>query len=81
MVQGPQEQAYSDETERLIDHAVRDLVGHAYERSLEILAAHREVHDNAAKQLLKKETFEEDDIEALRVKIAPQAAPLRAAAE
>ncbi|HEY6578328.1 MAG TPA: ATP-dependent zinc metalloprotease FtsH [Rhizomicrobium sp.] len=79
--QGPQEQACSDETERLIDHAVRELVGRAYERALEILASHREAHENAAKRLLKKETLEEQDIEVLRAEIAPQAAPNRAAAE
>jgi len=61
---------FSDETERLIDHAVRDLVGGALDRAIEILNIHREVHDKTAQLLLQKETLEEDDIAALRLQIA-----------
>ncbi|HTT83276.1 MAG TPA: ATP-dependent zinc metalloprotease FtsH [Rhizomicrobium sp.] len=81
LLQGPQHPVYSDETERLIDHAVRALVGQALERALAILDAHRELHKEAAKQLLAKETLEEADIERLRAKIASHAPPSRAAAE
>ena len=62
---------FSDETERLIDHAVRDLVGRALDRAIEILNIHRKIHDKTAQLLLQKETLEEDDIAALRSQIAP----------
>ncbi|MGH6811429.1 MAG: ATP-dependent zinc metalloprotease FtsH [Methylocella sp.] len=65
------EQALSDETERLIDHAVRDLVGHALDRAAEILNAHRQIHDETAQLLLQKETLDQHDLDALRAQIVP----------
>ena len=62
---------FSDETERLMDHAVRDLVGHAFDRAVEILNAHRPVHEKTAQLLLLKETLEEADIATLRAQIVP----------
>jgi cell division protease FtsH len=62
---------FSDETERLIDHAVRGLLGHALERAVAIITAHRTVHERTAQLLLQKETLEEEDIEALRSQIGP----------
>ncbi len=62
---------FSDETERLIDHAVRGLLGHALERAVAIITAHRTVHERTAQLLLQKETLEEEDIEALRSEIGP----------
>ena len=64
---------FSDETERLMDHAVRDLVGHAFDRAIEILNAHRAVHEKTAQLLLQQETLEEKDIAALRAQIVPAA--------
>jgi len=54
-----------------MDHAVRDLVGHAFDRAIEILNAHRPVHEKTAQLLLQKETLEEEDIKALRAQIVP----------
>jgi cell division protease FtsH len=65
---------FSDETERLMDHAVRDLVGHAFNRAIEILNTHRAVHEKTAQLLLQKETLEETDIAALRAQIVPAGA-------
>ena len=65
---------FSDETERLMDHAVRDLVGHAFDRANEILKAHRSVHEKTAQLLLQKETLEEQDLAALRAQIVPAGA-------
>jgi cell division protease FtsH len=65
---------FSDETERLMDHAIRGLVGHAFDRATEILSAHRTVHEKTARLLLQKETLEEADIAALRAQIAPAGA-------
>jgi cell division protease FtsH len=67
---GPYGREFSDETERLIDHAVRDLVGHALDRAIEIIKSHRTVHEKMAQLLLQKETLEEQDIAALRAQIA-----------
>jgi cell division protease FtsH len=62
---------FSDETERLMDHAIRALVGHAFDRAVEILNAHRSLHEKTAQLLLQNETLEEDDIRTLRAQIAP----------
>ena len=69
--QGGHAREFSDETERLMDHAVRDLVGHAFERAIAILSAHREVHEKTARLLLQKETLEEQDLAILRAQVAP----------
>ena len=69
--QGWHAREFSDETERLMDHAVRDLVGHAFDRAIEILNAHRVVHEKTAQLLLQQETLEEKDIAALRAQIVP----------
>ena len=68
----------SDETERLIDHAVRDLTGGALERAITIITAHRAVHERTAQLLLQQETLEEEDIEALRSQIDPVELPANA---
>jgi cell division protease FtsH len=67
----PYAREFSDETERLMDHAIRGLVGQAFDRAIEILSAHRSVHEKTAQLLLQKETLEEDDIAALRAQVAP----------
>jgi cell division protease FtsH len=60
---------FSDETERLMDHAIRGLVGHAFDRAIEILNGYRAVHEKTAQLLLQQETLEEADIAALRAQI------------
>jgi len=67
----PYAREFSDETERLMDHAIRGLIGQAFDRAIEILNAHRVVHEKTAQLLLQKETLEEDDITALWAQIAP----------
>jgi cell division protease FtsH len=62
---------FSDETERLMDHAIRALVGHAFDRAIEILSAHQSLHEKTAQLLLQKETLEEQDIGNLRAQIVP----------
>ena len=68
---GPHGREFSDETERLIDHAVRELVGHALERAIAIITAHRAVHERTAQLLLQQETLEDADIETLRSQVGP----------
>ena len=57
----PYAREFSDETERLMDHAIRGLVGHAFDRAVEILGRHRSVHEKTAKLLLQQETLEEGE--------------------
>src|ERR1700747_3532682 len=71
----PYAREFSDETERLMDHAIRGLVGQAFDRAIEILSAHRSVHEKTAQLLLQKETLEEDAIAALRAQIAAAKTP------
>jgi cell division protease FtsH len=52
-----------------MDHAIRELVGHAFDRAVEILNVRRSLHEKTAQLLLQKETLEEDDIAALRAQI------------
>jgi ATP-dependent Zn protease len=47
------------------------LVGHALYRAVEILNAHRQVHENMAGLLLQKETLDELDLDTLRAQIRP----------
>ena len=49
-----QHQDYSDETERYIDHAVRELIGAALERAVRILQRNRAVLEETAQVLLRK---------------------------
>ena len=69
-----QAREFSDETERLMDHAVRDLVEHAFDRAIEILDAHRLVHEKTAQLLLQKETLEERGHHGLAAQITPAGA-------
>jgi cell division protease FtsH len=62
---------FSDETERLMDHAIRALVGHAFDQAVKILSAHRSLHEKTAQLLLQNETLEEEDIRNLRAEIEP----------
>ena len=62
---------FSDETDRLMDHAIRGLIGHAFDRATGILNTHRAVHEKTAQVLLQQETLEEDDIAKLRAQIVP----------
>jgi cell division protease FtsH len=57
---------FSDETERFMDHAIRQLVGQAFDRAIEILKVYRPLHEKTAQLLLQKETLEEEDIAELR---------------
>ena len=66
---------FSDETERLMDHAVRGLLGHAFERATGIVDDHKAVHRKSAQLLLEKETLEDADIAALRAQIVPADRP------
>jgi len=60
---------YSEETAREIDHAVRTLVGAAFDKALGILTHQRQLLERGARELLQKETLTEEDL----VRLRPQA--------
>lgn len=62
----PQERNYSDETASAIDAEVRRIVDQAFDRTLALLEAHRDVLDRSAQLLLKKEALDEADLSPFR---------------
>ncbi|PTR05783.1 membrane protease FtsH catalytic subunit [Nitrosospira sp. Nsp5] len=62
----PQNRDYSEETANAVDAAVRELVDHALERAVAILQLNRALLDRAADELLKTETLNPPQIEALK---------------
>ncbi len=72
----PQERSYSEDTARAVDAAVRTLVDHALALAANILERNRTLLDRTAVALLKTETLNEPDIEALKLMIVrDQASP------
>ncbi len=53
---------YSEQTAREVDLAVRDLVGQAFDRAVEILEAHRDAVAATAARLLEKETLSGEEL-------------------
>ena len=70
---GCAEEAYSEETERNIDHALHDLMQRAFDRATSILTRNRDLLEKTAQILLEKETLEKDDLERLRAQVSPEA--------
>jgi cell division protease FtsH len=56
---------YSDHVAEEIDHEVRRIVEHAYQRARSILMTHRDKLDTLAKRLIEVETLERREFEAL----------------
>jgi cell division protease FtsH len=67
-----QERKYSEDTAREIDRAVREIVKSAFERAYGILKRHRDVLEDSARELLKKETLAESDVAAIAKRLAPR---------
>jgi len=59
------ERTYSEETAREIDRAVRDMIEQTFKRTVDLLAARRNVLEAGAKQLLEKETITEKELQVL----------------
>ncbi len=62
----PQSRNYSEETANKIDIAVRVLVDQALERAINILQSNRGLLDQAAQDLLQKETLNQPEILKLK---------------
>ncbi|MBA4143039.1 MAG: ATP-dependent metallopeptidase FtsH/Yme1/Tma family protein [Nitrosospira sp.] len=71
-VQMPQGRDYSEETASVVDTAVRRLIDDALERSIGILEINRALLDRTAEDLLKAETLNEPQIEALKREIVTE---------
>jgi cell division protease FtsH len=56
---------YSESVARKIDSEVREIIGEAYERALEVMSVYRDTLDRLAQQLIQKETLSEAEVEAL----------------
>jgi cell division protease FtsH len=61
----PPPRAYSEETAREIDRAVRELIDGAFAKAVAILEARRDVLARAAQRLLEKETLAEEELREL----------------
>jgi cell division protease FtsH len=60
---------YSEDSARLIDQSIRELVGNALAKSIEILERNRVVLEDSAQLLLKRETLVEQDLRPFFVKM------------
>jgi cell division protease FtsH len=56
---------YSDETARLIDESVKDIIREQFERAKEILTQYHDQHEALAMLLLEKEVIFADDLERI----------------
>jgi cell division protease FtsH len=64
---------FSDETARLIDHAIKNLVVSASNMALDLLISHRAQLDGLAQTLLEKETLDSKEIDKLLATFEKQA--------
>ena len=65
----PQERAYSEDTARAVDNAVRTFVAQAFEQASAILRRNRGLLDRTAAALLETETLNEPEIERVKQEI------------
>jgi cell division protease FtsH len=65
----PAPKEFSEDTAREIDQSVRDIVGRAFERSVRILTEKRALLEKTARELLQKETLNEEDLKAVRTQL------------
>jgi cell division protease FtsH len=75
----PTPKEFSEDTAREIDQSVRDIVSRAFERSVRILTEKRTLLEKTARELLQKETLNEEDLKAVRAQLAAQPARVEAA--
>jgi cell division protease FtsH len=62
---------YGEETADAIDSAVRELIDGAFKKAVTILSANRTLLDEAATQLLARETFSTEDLQKVVAKLSP----------
>ena len=59
----------SEDTNRAIDQAIREILDSAFERAMTLLRLHREVLEAGAQKLLEQETLEEPDLRAIEASL------------
>ncbi len=57
--------AYSEQTAKLIDEEMKEIIGNAHERATALLTEHRSVLDNMARVLVEKETIYTEEVDLL----------------
>ena len=62
---------YGEETAGAIDTAVRGLLDTSFQKAVSILTANRTLLDQAAAELLSKETMSGDDVQGVSAQLAP----------
>jgi len=67
----PHHTSISQETQRRVDEAIRELVMGGFAQATTLLAANREVLEQGARALLEKETLDEAAIRALAAQLKP----------
>lgn len=71
------ERQYSDDTAKIIDHEVENLISEAARRAKLVIKANRAKLDELKKHLIEKETVEADEVlEVLKGSVMPQTAAL-----
>lgn len=68
----------SEETEREIDVAVKEIVDHAFDRATQVLRGRQRDLDEGARLLLEKETLTADEFPAIRLPGLPAPSPVPA---
>jgi cell division protease FtsH len=56
---------YSEAIARSIDAEVRQVIGAAYKRALDVMSVHRDILDKLAEHLVQKESLNEQEVDAL----------------
>jgi cell division protease FtsH len=69
----PHHLAVSQETQRRVDEAIRELVMGGFAQATALLTANRDLLEQGARALLEKETLDEADIHALTAQLKPGA--------
>lgn len=64
-LRGYQERAYSDETAKLIDKEVKDLLDEAHKRAMQIINENKAKVELLAKMLIEFETLDKDDVKEI----------------
>ncbi len=53
---------YGEKTKQNIDDAIRNILEYSFQKSLEILEKNKDILENSSKELLEKETLDENDL-------------------
>ncbi|WP_306120886.1 MULTISPECIES: ATP-dependent zinc metalloprotease FtsH [unclassified Roseitalea] len=63
------ERRYSEATAERLDNAVKEIISEVFQRTLRILERNRAVLEDSARELLSRETLDDDDLQAFKKRI------------